>query len=401
MDRSPRCPHRGPALNAVSSRTHCTLRLGSETEITFIELHRLRVPLWQLGLVAVAVVAIVVVFLPLTPAYDLQVLLQAGRAAPDGLAVYPSPSSPAVYSGASFVYPYLTVWPFVPLAALPIWLATAVFFVIVLGAILTASVLGSERDPVIAVLVLATSFTLTGLQLGTLSPLLLAGAVFLWRLRDHPVAFGLLAGPVVASKLFLVPLLAWPLLARRHRAFAWASACTTVLIAGGFALGPLGPSAYARLLSVLGAHEAKSGFGVTGAFMTAGLGPAVSEAAAGIFAAAVLVAVYLRFRQTHEEAVLFCGAVVASLIATPVLWSHYLALLAAALLAAAAPRRWFLLLALASWVIAPPHGITIHVQPSQSVASHGAWLALATSLAVIAYAMRQGHRFSQQHPPDR
>ena len=260
-------------------------------------------PLWQLALVAIAVLAIVVVFLPLTPAYDLEVLLQAGRAVPHGLAVYPSPSSPAVYSGSSFVYPYLTVWPFVPLAALPIWLATALFFMIVVGAVLTASFLGSERDPVIAVL--ATSFTLTGLQLGTLSPLLFAGAVFLWRLRDRPVAFGLLAGPVVASKLFLVPLLAWPLLARRHRAFAWASGCTTVLLAGGFALGPLGPSAYARLLSVLGAHEAKSGFGLTGAFMTAGLGPALSEAAAAIFAAAVLVAVYLRFRQaraTRESA---------------------------------------------------------------------------------------------------
>jgi hypothetical protein len=107
-------------------------------------------------------------FLPLTLAYDLQ----AGRAVPHGLAVYPSPSSPAVYSGSSFVYPALTVWPFVPLAALPIWLATALFFMIVVGAVLTASFLGSERDPVIAVLVLATSFTLTGLQLGTLSPLL-------------------------------------------------------------------------------------------------------------------------------------------------------------------------------------------------------------------------------------
>jgi alpha-1,2-mannosyltransferase len=195
-----------------------------------------------------------------------------------------------------------------------------------------------------------------------------------------------------------MPLLAWPLLARRYRAFAWASGCTTVLLAGGFAVGPLGPSAYAGLLSALGAHEAKSGFGLTGAFMTAGLAPALSEAAAAVFAAAVLVAVYFRFRQTCEEAVLFCGAVVASVIATPVLWSHYLALLAAALLAAGAPRRWFLLLVLASWVIAPPHGITIHVQPSQSVASHGAWLALATSLVVIGYAMRRGHRFSQRYP---
>jgi hypothetical protein len=53
------------------------------------------------------------------------------------------------------------------------------------------------------------------------------------------------------------------------------------------------------------------------------------------------------------------------------------------------PRSSFLLLALASWALAPSHGITIHVQPSQAVASHGAWLALAITLTVCGYAMRR------------
>ena len=344
---------------------------------------------WQLALTVVAVLTIVVVFLPLTPAYDLDVFLRAGHAVLRGLPVYPSPSSVAVYSGSSFVYPYLAVLPFLPLAVVPSTLAIALFFLAGAGAVFSASFLESGRDAVIAVLVLGTAFTITGLQLGALSPLLFASSVFLWRLRDRPVAFGLLAAAVVASKLFLAPLLAWPLLAGRHRASAWAGCSTVALLVAGFVIGPLGPLAYAHLLSELGAHEAKAGFGLTGAFMTAGLAPALAEAAAALVAVAVLGATYLRFRQTRDEPVLFCGAVVASLIASPVLWSHYLVLLAAALLARGTPRRWFLLLALASWVIAPPHGITVHVQASQAVASHGAWLTLAISLTVCGYVMRR------------
>ena len=348
-----------------------------------------RAELWQLALTGVAVLTIVLVFLPLTPAYDLEVFLRAGHALLRGLRVYPNPSSPAVYSGSAFVYPYVAVLPFIPLAAVTGALATTLFFAAGAGAVVSASFLASGRDGLIALLVLGTAFTITGLQLGALSPLLFAGAVFLWRLRDRPVAFGVLAAAVVGSKLFLIPLLAWPLLVGRRRAFAWAACSVLSLLAVGFAIGPLGPLAYVQLLAQLGAHEARAGFGLTGALMSAGLAPVAAEVVAALVAATVLGATYVRFRQTRDEPVLFCGAIVASLIASPVLWSHYLVLLAAVLLARGAPRRSFLLLALASWVLAPSHGITIHVQASQAVASHGAWLALAITLTVCGYAMRR------------
>ena len=246
-----------------------------------------RAELWQLALIVVAVLTIVLVFLPLTPAYALEVFLRAGHAVLRGLRVYPSPSSPAVYSGSAFVYPYVAVLPFLPLAAVASTLAITLFFIAGAGAVVSASFLASGRDGLIALVVLGTAFTITGLQLGALSPLLFAGAVFLWRLRDRPVAFGVLAAAVVASKLFLAPLLAWPLLAGRRRAFAWAACSVLVLLAVG------------------------------------------------------------------------------------------------------APRRSFVLLALASWAVAQPHGITIRVHASQAIASHGAWLALAITLTVCGYAMRR------------
>ncbi len=332
--------------------------------------------------------AIVVVFLPLSRAYDLGVFLKAGSAVIHGLRVYPRPGTPAVYSGFSFVYPYFAVWPFVPLAVLSPALGTAVFFAICAGAVTAACFVEADGDPRTAMLVLCTAFTITGLQLGALSPLLMAGVVFLWRLRDRPLAFALLAAPLIACKLFLAPLLAWPLLARRYRAFAWASVAALALLALGFAFGPLGAASYLRLLSALGAHEARAGFGLIGALRSVGLTSAAAEAVALALAAAVLASAYLHHRLSGDERVLFCAGVVASLLLTPVLWSHYLILLVAGLLVLDAPRRWFAALAVLSWLIAPPHGVDVDIRLLQRIGSSGAWLAIATSLLVFGYAAK-------------
>jgi hypothetical protein len=326
------------------------------------------------------VAAIVLVVLPLSRPYDGDVFLHAGHAVLSGLRVYPIPGSPAVYSGSSFVYPYFAVWPFVALAALPSALGTTIFFALSASAVIAACLIVAEGDPWPAVFVLCTAFAITGLQLGALSPLLFAGTIFLWRLRERPVAFALLAAPVLASKLFLVPLLAWLLLARRYRAFAVASAFTIALLTAGFLAGPLDPAQYLRLLSQLGAHEARSGFGLIGALMNAGLASAAAQPAAAALAVALYAAAYIHDRHTRDERVLFCTGIVASLLVTPVLWSHYLVLLPAALLVMGAARRWLLVLALGSWTLAPPHGA-----PDAGLIQLGAGGAFAASLLVLAY----------------
>src|SRR5579875_719509 len=277
----------------------------------------------SMALVGACVLVIALCFLPLTPMYDFNVFLHAGRVLLRGLSVYPNPRSPAVYSGSSFVYPYLISWPFAALALLPGWAARLLFFL--LGAL--------------AVLVLATAFTITGLQLGALSPLLFAGAVLLWALRERPRAFGITAALVVASKLFLASLLLWPLLAWRRRAFAWACSLSAAIILAGFLVGPLGPGGYLHLLVALGRHESGSGFSLMGALKMLGMGSLSAESAVVGCAAMVLGYSYLSYRRCGEEAMLFSGGIIASLLATPILWSHYLALLAAILLVNGAPRR--------------------------------------------------------------
>ncbi|MGI8428135.1 MAG: hypothetical protein ACR2OB_02270 [Solirubrobacteraceae bacterium] len=346
-------------------------------------------------------VAIAIVFLPLSPSYDLDVFLRAGQAVLHSLQVYPSPGSPAVYSGSSFVYPYFTVFPFVALAAIGPSLAPMLFFALCVGAVLYATCTGSHADPWRASLILGTTFMITGLQLGALSPLLFAGSILLWRLRERPLALALIAGPLVASKLFLAPLLIWLPLACRYRALAWAGAATLLLLVASFALGPIGPTPYAHLLSQLGRHEARAGFGPIGALMNLGVSPAAAQASAVLLALAVLGAAYLYHRRTPAEGVLFGAAITASLVMTPVLWSHYLVLLPAVLLALDARRRWFVVLAAASWAIALPHNVRLDTDLIEGVSSSGTWVVVVISLAGLGYGARltRGLRPPRGTPP--
>jgi alpha-1,2-mannosyltransferase len=303
------------------------------------------------------VIAIVVLILPLSPAYDLNVFLQAGDAALHGRDIYPAIGTPAVYSGSSFVYPAVAVWPFVLLALVPAGLAGAIYFVVSACAVIAATALESARDHWIPVLVVGTAFTITGLQLGSLSPLLFVGAVCLWKLRERPAVFGLVAAPVIVSKLFLAPLLVWALLAKRYRAFAWATSLTVLLLAISFATGSISLTGYLQLLSELGSHEAQAGYGLIGLLRNLSLTPLAAQAIALAVATVLMAAAYAHYRRARDERLLYSAGILCALLLTPVLWSHYLVLLAAALLALDARRRWFIALAITSWVIAPPHGL--------------------------------------------
>ena len=315
----------------------------------------------SLGLLAPLLVAasIVIVFVPLTPAYDLSVFVRAGSAVVHGLDVYPSPSAAAVYSGSSFVYPYFSAVVFVPFALVDYERAVAAFFALSLGALAMACLWQTRGDFWQTAMVLGTSFAVSGLQLGALSPLLVAGTVFVWRARERPWLLAVLAAPVICAKLFLIPLLAWLLLARRWRALVYTLLVSAALLSVGFVAGPLGPGAYIQLLSALGHHEARAGFGLIGVLMQIGLSSVAAEAIALIGVGLLLALAHRYDRIYADERVLFCAGLLSALALSPVVWSHYLLLLAAALLVLEVPRRWMFTLLVFSWLTAPAHGIRV------------------------------------------
>ncbi|KPM55074.1 hypothetical protein ACG83_17235 [Frankia sp. R43] len=300
--------------------------------------------------------------------FDVDVFLRAGAAVADGRDPYPVPGTPEVYSGFSFVYPYLMSLPFVPLSGLP--RADDLFIALSVVALFVACRL-ARAGWWTSALVLGASCTITGLQMGTLNALLFCGLVALWRLRDTPVAAGVLAALLVYSKLFLFPVVLWLVLTRRWRATVHALAALAALAAVGEVYSPVEARTYADMLGVLAREEAPDGLSLTGLLMNTGLGTGTATWAARITAAALLAGCLWSARRAgraEADGLLFAGVIAAALVASPIVWSHYLLLLVAPLLAitrgvpgpragagAGDPNRPLALFTAGSWLLVTPH----------------------------------------------
>ena len=301
--------------------------------------------------------------------FDIDVFLRAGRAVAAGRDPYPRPGSPDVYSGFAFVYPYLVAVPFVVFAWLPRAGAEALFIGLSVLAVLAACRLAGARRWSSYALVLAASSTIIGLQMGTLNAVLFAGLAAVWRVRDRPVAAGGLAALLVYSKLFLAPLPLWLLLTGRRRAAAVATGTLGVLFSLGELVSPVGLATYGDMLSVLARAEAPAGLSLTGLLMNVGLGLGPATWVARVAATALIAACWAagRTRGTPpprtptrwagDDRLVFAAAVAAALLASPIVWSHYLLLLAAPLLVLEGGERNGALATatVVSWLLVTPH----------------------------------------------
>ncbi len=308
---------------------------------------------------AVALAALVTViwtvYIAPLPHYDVDVFLRAGAAVGHGHDPYPPPGSAEVYSGFAYVYPYLMAFGFVPLAWLG-RLGASVFIALSTGALFGGTRLAGARDGRTYALVAMASCTITGLQMGTLNAVLFLGLAALWRYRERPVAAGLLAAAVIYAKLFLAPIWLWLVLTRRMRAGAVAAAGIVVLFGVAEATSPVGTHAYLSMLTVLARKEAPLGLSLTGLLVNTGVGFGVATWAARTVATGLLAACWLRFRRTADERVLYAGALAAALVASPIVWSHYLLLLIVPLLVSApGPGTSLTAFTVLSWFVVTPH----------------------------------------------
>ncbi len=295
--------------------------------------------------------------------FDIDVFLRAGTAVAAGRDPYPRPGTADVYSGFAFVYPYLIAFPFALLAWLPRGGAEALFIGLSVLAVLAGCRLAGARRWSLYALVLAASSTIIGLQMGTLNAALFAGLAGLWRLRDRPVPAGLLAALLVYSKLFLLPLPLWLLLTGRHRAAAVAAGTLGALFGLGELVSPVDLTTYGDMLNALARAEAPAGLSLTGLLMNAGLGLGPATWVARSVAVALLTACWAvgrraaRARWAGDDRLMFAATVAAALLASPIVWSHYLLLLAAPLLVLEGGERAGALATatVVSWLLVTPH----------------------------------------------
>lgn len=360
-------------------------------------LHRFRDPV--LLFAAPVVFAALVVFGYVAPwplGFDYRgTLWEPARAVLDGLPLYPEATRDAIVVGNPAVYPPPAVLATVPLAFLPVGVASAVWFVLLGACVLVALRLVGVRDWRCHVLALASPVVVHGLYFGNLSIALMLPVALAWRYREQAPTAGIALGAAVAAKLFVWPLVVWLLLTRRFRAAAWAAASSVVLLLCAWAvIGFEGLAEYPALLrAVQDVYAVRS---LSLATVAAALGApsaatAVSASAAIVFLA--LAAVLARRNDGDRRS--FTVLVAACIVATPIVWPNYCALLFVPIAVTwprLAPVWFFGYLVWFAGVVTPkpvpvdaccrPDGVTAqawawsHVPPS-------AWYAGATMAVVI------------------
>jgi hypothetical protein len=245
----------------------------------------------------------------------------AGQRVLHGLSPYALPPLRALN------YPAFGALIFVPFALLPHAAADWVFALLVFAAVPLTLRLLAVRDWRIYGIVLLWQPILVGWETANVSLLLVVGLAAVWRYRDRAAVAGLILAVLISVKLFLFPVGVWWLATRRYRALGWAIAGTTVLNLIGWAvLGFHEIPIYVSLLQSFARMAERWGYSLIGLALHLGAGQGLADAI-GILAAAVVVLASLRVHGTRRDLVLYSACLAACLLASPVVETHYLALM--------------------------------------------------------------------------
>jgi uncharacterized membrane protein (UPF0136 family) len=244
----------------------------------------------------------------------------------EGLGVYDR-SWMNLSGGVAFPYPALTAVGFVPFALMSRSAADGLITALDLSAILLALWVLRVRDWRLYGLALILWPVVQAWQSANLTLILALGMAWLWRRRDHPLAAGALVAVLISLKPFVWPLALWLLVTRRYRALAYASVCGLALNA--VVWGIVGFSqihAYTSLTSALNDIQDRRGYSIFSLVMHLGAGRGLAYAV-GLTAVATLAAACLVVGRRGNARAALTLCVAECLLATPVLWTHYFALL--------------------------------------------------------------------------
>ncbi len=287
--------------------------------------------------------------------FDYRPLWEASRHLFHGASPYPPPHAWALHDEQQFVYPPIAALLAAPLAAFPFGVAAALLAAIELAATgLTLRVLG-VRDWRCYGVALLWYPVLQNMLIGSITSLLALGLAIAWRYRDERRPTSLVVAALIAVKLFLWPLLFWLAATRRRTAAVRALAIALAGIALSWAvIGFAGLTFYPRLLDQLSRLEQWKSYSAVAFGLVLGLSSGEARALAIVAGTIALVCIVLVGRRSKEDRDAdrhaFVLALAAAFLFSPIVWTHYLALLVVPI---AITRRtltplWFVPLAM--WV---------------------------------------------------
>lgn len=255
-------------------------------------------------------------------------LWEPARALLDGMAIYPEPTRAAIEIGNPAVYPPPFIVAAVPLAFLPAQAAAWIWWFVLLAGVLAALRIVGVLDWRCYVLAATSPVVLHGLYWGNLTLLLMVPVALAWRYRYRARVVGLAVGAGIAAKLFLWPLLVWLLLTRRFRAAAIGAASSVILVLAAWAVvGFQGLTQYPALLrAVQDVYAIRSNSLAT---VAGGLGAStdVAVAACMLVGLALLGLSAWLVRRDDGDRRAFALGLAACVIASPIVWPSYAALL--------------------------------------------------------------------------
>jgi hypothetical protein len=260
------------------------------------------------------------------PLEDFGIFRTAASAVIHGSSPYVAhPTAAAVAHFDKFVYPPVAGLVFAPFAALPSGPARVLMFTAGLAALLGAlRLLGVEDWRCYGVAVLSAP-TINTLALGAITSFLLLGAALAWRYRDRPGVTAVATAFTAVLKLFLWPLGVWLLVTRRWRAAAICAGTGLILLFGGWAVIDFaGLRSYPELVHLLQQVEAPVSYSLVALL---GLSGRTATVLTVLLSLAAVAAVWVAARGSGGDRRSFAVAIVVSLVASPLVWLHYLLLL--------------------------------------------------------------------------
>ena len=326
---------------------------------------------------------------------DWEIFRSASHSVVHGRSPFPAAAPAALAHGDKYVYPPVTALLLTPLAVLPDLAGKALFLVLALGCVLLALRLLGVRDWRCYGLVVLTAPVVDTLSLGAISSMLLLGVALVWRYRDRPYVAGAATAVTAVAKLFVWPLFVWLLATRRFRAALLAAGTSLLLLLGGWAvIGFAGLGGYPHLLRVLTKVDAVQSYSLAGLLRVDG---GSATALSGLLAILVIGGIFLAARGPDGDRRALTIAVAGALLATPVLWLHYLDLLFVPI-ALVRPRLsaiWFAPLAFWATPLAHSGGSVWRVCLVLAVAAYIVWRTFAPA-ATGAGARRSGRAGSRR-----
>lgn len=300
---------------------------------------------------------------------DFAIFRRAAVSVLHGHSPYVVPSEAALAHFDKFVYPPVAALFFSPFTAFPSGVARGLMFFASLAAVVGGLRLLRVADWRCYGVALVSAPAVNSLGVGALTPYLLLGAALAWRHREKPTVVAVATALTAVLKLFLWPVAVWLLATRRWRASVLCAAVVLVLLLGGWAvIGFAGLRRYPTLIHVLERVEGPVSYSVVALL---GLTGGAATAATVVLLLGGICAIWLAARGPGGDRRAFAVAVLVSLIATPLLWLHYLLLLYVPI-GLYRPRLsglWFLPVVL--WATPTTH-------------SHGVTWQIALALAVVA-----------------